>query len=317
MTTNQPSTWQKRIEGEWHGLPSVFDAQGNHLGYNKVYRSSVFKDGQTTYYMDCTWDIRGELAPRLDFAKFAFGVLDSDQSRVYMGPDFIGAGHPYGAFVDAHYYSPAWTADLHTMNHVLPDGKTQVYSSMLFDGPTICAVFNGLYRVAFDYHDNPETKKEIDAYVEGERHNGIKQHVLPAKLSGAWDGEMEVYDTAQKLVGMNKVHIDYTPQTLLRAEMKVTLSGVINKQFSYVRYRNGNRHTYEGPDVFGNSMGYGRALFISQHFFGEPLKLKGREFLIDDNYTIAPMWQFFRHDRMEYMTFGVLNWAPGQDVFAK
>jgi len=107
--TNQPSDWQKKIEGEWHGLPSIFDANGNHSGYNKVYRSSVFKDGQTTYMMNTKIeDGSNELLPRLEVSDiFSFGVVDSDQDRIYLGPDFIGAGHPYGTLVDAHYYSPS------------------------------------------------------------------------------------------------------------------------------------------------------------------------------------------------------------------
>ena len=38
QSSNAPSQWQQRIEGEWHGIPSIFDARGNHVGYNKVYR---------------------------------------------------------------------------------------------------------------------------------------------------------------------------------------------------------------------------------------------------------------------------------------
>jgi len=77
----QPSNWQKSIEGEWHGYPSIFDVNGNHSGYNKVYRSSVFKDGQTMYYMNTKiQEGANELLPRLEVSDiFAFGVKDSDQ----------------------------------------------------------------------------------------------------------------------------------------------------------------------------------------------------------------------------------------------
>ena len=48
-------------------------------------------------------------------------------SRIH-GPDFMGGGHPFGALVDAHYYSNrAGRGDLRTMVHVLEDGETQVY----------------------------------------------------------------------------------------------------------------------------------------------------------------------------------------------
>ncbi|MFD0593240.1 hypothetical protein ACFQZ4_12345 [Catellatospora coxensis] len=48
----EPSEWQKRITGEWHGRPSLFDATGTWCGYEDIRRSSVFENGVTTYYMD-------------------------------------------------------------------------------------------------------------------------------------------------------------------------------------------------------------------------------------------------------------------------
>ena len=137
--THQPSHWQQQIEGEWHGLPSIFDVNGHHIGYNKVYRASLFQDGQTTYTMNTKIvEAAGPLVARLEVSDlFSFGVIDSDADRIYLGPDFIGAGHPYGTLVDAHYYSPGWSADLRTMVHILPDNQTQVYSSLLYDGPTL------------------------------------------------------------------------------------------------------------------------------------------------------------------------------------
>ena len=263
------------------------------------------------YYMNTKiQEGANELLPRLEVSDiFAFGVKDSDQDRIYLGPDFIGAGHPYGTLVDAHYYSPAWTGDLRTMVHILPDNETQVYSSLIFDGPTLFTVFNGIYKVAFDYHENPETKAHIDAHCEGERINGRKPHILPSKKSGLWDGEMIVYGADQQQEGVNKVHINYKPIDLLHAEMTVEISGVFDKKYTFKRYRNHAKHYFEGPDVFGNSFGYGRALYTSQHFYGESLKIKGREFIIDDNFTMSIVWQIFKSDKLQYTTFGVLNWS--------
>ena len=177
----QPSEWQKSIEGQWYGIPSVFEPDGTHVGHIKVNRASTAADGKTTYTMDTDLDVRGPLRPRFEAKDFSFGVLDGDGDRVYLGPDFMGAGQPYGRLVDAHYYSPAWQADLRTMVHVLADGQTQVYSSLLFDGPTLVGVFNGLYQVAHDYDANPETKATIDAFVDGE--------TLPLRFSDP-DSEM-------------------------------------------------------------------------------------------------------------------------------
>ena len=137
--------------------------------------------------MNTNLNATGELRSRMEFADFAFGVIDSDNDRIYLGPDFIGSGQPFGALVDATYYSPAWTGELRTMVHIV-GGDLQVYSSLIYDGPTIYCVFNGLYQVAFDYHENAETRQRIDAFVESEKINGNKQYQLDAKKIGRLDG---------------------------------------------------------------------------------------------------------------------------------
>lgn len=311
--SDKPSNWQQSIEGEWHGRPAVFDAEGNHVGFNKVFRESAFQDGQTLYTMNTKLDATGPLRARLEFANFAFGVKDSDQDRIYLGPDFMGSGQPYGALVDATYYSPAWTSELRTMVHII-DGKLQVYSSLLYDGPTINCVFNGLYEVAHDYHTNPSTKARIDAFTESESVNGPRPHILPPKLNGFWAGEMEVYDAQQQAIGTNQVRIDYAPSSLLRAAQTVEVSGLVNRKFTFNRYRNGNRHTYEGPDVYGNAIAYGRALYTTQHILGEAWKLRAREFIIDDDFTMSAVWEWHKSNKICYMTFGVLRWTPTGDA---
>ncbi len=180
-----PSEWQQKITGEWYGRPSVFDPTGVHQGFEEVSRASVFENGETTYWMRTELIGGGPLRARFELGdQFEFQVKDSDQHRIYLGPDFYGAGEPFGGLVDAHYYSPAWQADLKTMVHILEDGETQVYSSLLYDGPTICAVFNGVYKVAFDYETNTETRKRIDAFSDLEERRGPKPQILPTKRAG-------------------------------------------------------------------------------------------------------------------------------------
>lgn len=311
MADKTPSAWQQKIAGEWHGIPSNFDAQGNHLGFDKVYRSSVFDEasGTTTYYMNTNF----HAMPAVHIARlytpdpFKFGVIDSDQDRIYTGPDFYGEGQPFGGLVDSHYYSPFWNADLRTMNLVLPDGKTQVYSSQLYEGPVLQYVFNGIYRVAFDYASNPETKAEIDAFCESERVNGMKPHALSSKQSGVWRGELDVFGPDQKHAGVVSVTMLYTPTSLTVAEQTVEMRGAFDKRFAFNRTRQGNRHTFSG-DIFGNGFAFGRALFTTQHFVNEALKIRGREFLIDDRYTLCNVWQIYKSGKLLLNVFGVLKW---------
>ena len=310
MSEETASTWQQQIEGEWYGNPSVWDPEGNHTGWIKVARSSVHEDGRTTYYMDTRFDNDGPLRNRFEFSEFAFGLNDDDLNRVYLGPDFIGAGHPYGSLVDAHYYSPAWQADLRTMVHILEDGETQVYSSLLFDGPTICAVFNGVYKVAFDYETNPDTRSRIDEFCAQERQAGRRPHTIPAKQAGAWTGSMAVFGSDQQPAGSVDVTVTHEPTSLLRARQTVTMTGALERSWSFDRYHDGNHHTFDGPDLYGNGRAYGRALYTSQHVFGEAAKITGRDFLYDDRLSLSACWKYQEGDRLSALLFGSLAWNP-------
>ena len=312
--SEQPSNWQQSITGEWHGCPSVFEPDGTHVGWNKVYRSSTHEGDQTTYRMDTDLDVRGALRARFEAKDFEFGVRDSDGDRIYLGPDFLGAGQPYGRLVDARYYSPAWAADLRTMVHILADGKTQVYSSLLYDGPNLCAVFNGLYRVAHDYPQNPETQQTIDAFVAQEKQQGNRPHVLPFKRAGKWEGTMQVLSAEQEFIGEALVTIDYRPLDLLRAEVVLRATGAITLNARYIRSRNGYHHTYQGPDLYGNGMAYGRALYTTQHLVDSSIRIEGREFLLDDDWTMSQVWRIHHHGRAAHTLFGTFTWVPGDEV---
>lgn len=315
--TDRAENWQNSIEGTWHGLPSVFDRDGNHVGYIKVDRSSQARENGVTYYMDTTADIRGPLRARFEAARFAFGVEDVGGDRCYMGPDFVGAGHPYGAVVDAHYYSPGWMTDLRTMVHILPDGVTQAYSSLLYEGPTLLAVFNGMYRMSTDYDSNPVTARAIDSFVAQERSAGPTTHVLPFKHAGCWTGELAVFDPKGESAGTAQVTVDYRPTSLLRADVQLHVVGDIEVHARYTRSRHGNRHSFEGPELYGNAISYGRALYTSQHLYGRPLKIRGREFLLDDGHNMSAVWQVYGSDHMLLTLYGVLSWQPGEQVMSE
>jgi hypothetical protein len=310
VAAEEPSTWQQAIAGEWYGNPSVFDAQGNHTGFIKVNRSSVFEDGTTTYYMHTLFDNDGPLRSRFEFVEFAFELLDSDTNRVYLGPDFIGAGHPYGNLVDAHYYSPAWRADLRTMVHLVPETGTEIYSSLLYEGPTLFAVFNGVYQVAFDYETNEATRTRIDAFCAQERNAGRRPHDVPAKQAGTWRGEVALYGSDQQPTGVAHMTIEHEPLSLLRARQTVTLEGDISRRWRFDRYHDGNRHTYDGPDLFGNAIAYGRVSYNSLHHLGTAEKIQGRDFLFDEKRSLSVNWKLFDGDRLATLLFGVLEWSP-------
>lgn len=311
--TDEPSEWQRRIEGEWHGRPCLFDATGRHVAYESVRRSSVFEDGVTTYYMDTQLEGVGPSDLRAQFelgAQFAFGVVDSDENRVYTGPDFYGTGQPYGRFVDAHYYSPGWQVDLRTWNQILPDGETQVYSSVVSQGWAVVGCFNGIYQVTFDHETNPETRDRIDLWIADETRRGPRPQVLPTKQAGRWTGELEVVTADQEPAGSTHVTMDHEPIDLRRARHTVTWDGELSRTYTFERYRDGNRLQYDGPDVFGNAISYGRSLFTWQHGTNEVWKIKGREVLMNESLDLAVVWQLARGDASTHFLNGLLTWQP-------
>lgn len=316
QSAKQPSKFQQAITGEWHGMPSVFDADGNHTGFNKVNRASVFEGDRTTYWMETDFKNSGPLRNRFDTAgaRFEFGVIDSDSNRIYCGPDFVGSGRPYGLLVDSNYYSPGWNTDLRTVNLILPSHGLQVYSSQLFEADTLVAVFNGLYVVTQDHDSNPDTQAFVENFLAQEQQAASKPFILPVKHAGQWRGEFEVYDDKQQLLGTTAVLIDYTPVSLTSADVRVQLSGVIDRSFSYRRSRTNQVHRFEGPDVFGNGRAYGRYLWSTQHFYGEALKIKSRDTLLDDKGTLCAIWNFYAGGKEQYTAFGVLDWHPGEQV---
>lgn len=303
----EPSEWQRRITGEWVGRPSLFAADGTWLGFEDIRRSSVFDNGTTTYVMDGALTGGGPMAGRFKLgAPFAFGVVDSDRNRVYTGPDFHGTGQPYGSFVDAHYYGPGWQVDLNTWNQVLPDGRTQAYSSVLHQGPAVVGVFNGVYT------RDPERVSEL---LESETRCGAVPYILPTKEAGTYRGTCELWGADQKPCGTVGVSIALEPIDLLRTRRRVTWTGALEREYTAEVRRDGFRSFYEGPGAWGNALAYGRACYPSLHFT-DVWKLKGREFMIDAEpgmgagATMAVAYELFDGNVLSAVVHGVLAWSP-------
>ncbi|MFI7363945.1 hypothetical protein ACIBO4_17605 [Streptomyces sp. NPDC050149] len=325
MTENQaqdeaagPSVWQQRIAGEWHGRPSLFDATGTWCGYEDIRRSSEYTDGATVYRMDGGLEGGGPLAGRFRLAApFAFGVTDADDNRIYVGPDFHGSGQPYGTFVDARYYGPGWQVGLNTWNHVLPDGDTQVYSSVLYQGWTVVGCFNGVYRRTTDHDENPATREAVAAHLAAETRCGPVPWILPTKQSGTFTGECEVWDAHQKRLGTVLVEDRLTPLDLLRTEHHLSWSGSgLDREATVVRRRDGTREFWEGPGAWGNAQAFGRANFPVWHFAdGGAQRVVGREYALDATPgmsaggRLAVTYEVFDGQVLAAVLHGVLDWS--------
>ncbi|MBY8860243.1 hypothetical protein K7711_27485 [Nocardia sp. CA2R105] len=297
-----PSRWQQRIAGEWVGRPSLFDAEGVWLGFEDIRRSSVFEDGQTTYYMDGGLTGGGKLAGRFALgAPFEFGVLDSDGDRIYTGPDFYGSGQPYGGFVDANYYGPGWQVSLNTWNQTVAD--TQIYSSVLYQGPAMVGVFTGLYT-----RDPALAQQRIDT----ETRCGGVTFTFPTKDQSCYAGDLELWSADQQSIGKSRMTRTVAPRDLLTAEHRLSLAGPIESDLRFTVRRDGARSFHEGPDAYGSGLACGRANFVRLHY-ADGRRTIGREFMMDAEpgmgagSTIAVAYQLFEHNRLAAVMHGVLE----------
>ena len=228
--------------------------------------------------MNTSLEGAGPLRNRFELgAHFDFGIVDSDENRVYCGPDFYGTGQPYGLFVEANYYSPGWQADLRTWNQVLPDGETQVYSSVLHDGWAVCAVFNGIYKRTFDHKTNPETQKFVDDWIALETQRGSRPQVLPTKEKGAWTGELFVNAGRPERRRQGAGHHRARPAVAAPRAPADHVERCLERSYGFERLRDGARTQYEGPEVFGNATSYGRALFTTPAPHGRRLAWRGED----------------------------------------
>ncbi|WP_436775827.1 hypothetical protein [Yinghuangia sp. YIM S09857] len=293
----------------------MFDAQGTWVGFEDIRRSSVYRDGATTYYMDGALEGGGPLAGRFRLgAPFAFGVVDSDDDRLYTGPDFHGSGQPYGSFVDARYYGPGWQVGLNTWNQVLADGMTQVYSSVLYQGWTVVGCFNGLYTRTTEDEPDDRVRARVAELVAAETRRGPVPFILPTKEHGSYSGTCELWTCEQTLAGKVDVAMEIEPVDLLRTRHRVRWSGALDREFTVERRRDGTRSFLEGPDAWGSARAFGRANFPTWHFAGDATEVKGREFAVDTEpgmrgcRQLAVAYELFEGNKLRHVLHGVLTW---------
>ena len=236
-------------------------------------------------------------------APFAFGVIDSDADRVYTGPDFFGTGQPYGAFVDAHYYGPGWQVDLNTWNQVLPDGETQVYSSMLYQGWAVVGCFNGVY-TRFD-HDTDPTPAAVVAAPRRRDPRGPVPYILPTKQAGAFTRTAASCGAPTRSCAAT---VDVELGARADRPAPHPAAGQLVRRRLDRRTRSSSAATATGcssraPTPGATRRRFGRASFADWHFTRRRRRSRGREFTIDAEpgmsagSRLAVVYELFRRQR--------------------
>lgn len=320
--------WHRKVEGRWFGAPSHYDARGVHSGYSQP-RRTVVRDpaeaqaeglGQPTadsVLIDVPADqfLHGALQQRIEVGVQSAWVTQTERSRIYEGPDFFGAGYPYGSLTLGWVHFCPWKCDAKVIVQILPDQVSQVYDNVQYIGESVGTCLNGQYLLASDHDDNAETRARVEAFLDAEKAAGKTLFRHSTRREGQWSGQLQAYDERQEFMGDVEVQIDYSPLDHHRARFAVQLSGPVKLNATYTRYRHDNEFYYEGPDAYGNAVAYGRSLYLRQQLRGTGLRLVGREFLLDDAYNMAIVWELKHGHHLKHVLHGKLAWqSDGQGM---
>jgi hypothetical protein len=301
--------WHKQVEGIWHGCPGVYDHDGQWQGYTQADRSIfIDQDGQHLIRVDTKVNCFGRLRARLETPTHLLRVKHVENKRVYEGPDFYGAGYPYGTLILGNDYCVPWSTDNRVTVQLLPGAQLQAYSNVAYEGNTLVCVISGLYRLSRDHETNADTQQLIARHREDEITRSKDVHILPRKTAGVFRGELETYTPDQKLVGMTTVNWDHMPVTQYRCVQDMKLSGAMTRSVRMERTRHENHHFFE-DGLWGNGIGFGRAMFWRGNFKSETTRLVGRDFQLDDG-SLAVVWELWRADQLEHVLHGVLKFEP-------
>jgi hypothetical protein len=305
MSTELAEKWHKQVEGIWHGCPGIYDHAGEWQGYTQADRS-IFVDDEGTHLIrvDTKVNCFGKLRARLETPTHLLRVKHVENKRVYDGPDFFGAGYPYGTLILGNDYCVPWQTDNRVTVQLLPGEQVQAYSNVAYEGNALIGVITGLYRVSRDYVSNADTRRQIDAHREEEIARSKDVHVLPTQR-GTFVGELETFTPDQKLVGKTQVAWTHEPVTRYRAVQDVKLTGAMQRGFRAERTRHENHHFFE-DGFWGNGISFGRALFWRGNFKSETTRLIGRDYQLDDG-SLALVWEMWRADQLEYVMHGVVR----------
>ena len=294
MGEQQPSEWQKKITGEWHGRPSLFDADGDLVRLRGHPPPAVFEDGETRYWMD-DGPVRGRRAPQPVRARRAVR-LRGDRLRRQPGLHRPGLLRHRPAvrllrrralLLDRAGRS---TCAPGTTSCRRRDPGVLLGAARRLDH--VCGCFNGVYKVRPTRH-RPRDQgrhRRLDRRRDAARPGAAR----PAHQAGRrCTGVFEVYGADQKLRGNTLVHgrARAADAAAHRADRS---PGTAWAQPPLHRRAHPRRQPtdYDGPDACGNARAYGRARSTSGTSPAPDVwKIKGREFLdVDESRQLAVTW---------------------------
>lgn len=307
--TETVSVWQERITGIWYGLPAFFDADGRYSGFGRFERAVTTDNaGRPVFFIQPALQLNGPLRERIPDGDLLLRIIDQGGNRVYIGRDFFGSGIPYGSALLGSDYLQAWNSTTDVVVQLLPGGTTQAYSLLLYEGPTLVGAMLGGYMLAHDYDHNRATRTTVEVFLAAEQTMGTYPFSAAAIHAGRWTGSIEAAGPDGEPLGPCEMTIVQTPYDETHADLTVSVSGACDYDFATKRRHQGKQYFFDGPNFYGNGHAFGRALFTTRYVQGQALKIRGREMLLDEQHTLAVVWQLLRDGRPDTVLTGVLKW---------
>ena len=304
---SERSDWQQKVEGVWHGLPSVFSPTGEHNGHIRVYRHLDFDAQQQPVFrvineVASPCEITRAIA---DCPEITLYVADAGNSRVYTGPHIYGAGHPFGTTLLGNDYIHAWQTDTAVIVQLLPDGITQLYSCLTYQGPVLTGAILGRYRNVRD--ESPKSQAVLARFLQEERAEGNRPVADALRQPGCWTGSVAVYGSDNQGLGNADARFQQIPVDAGHTRLTLSLEGAMDVHAeTCVNWHSQHQCAFAGPDFYGNAMAFGRALFSTRYLQGQAVKVVSRTTLLGDQ--LAVVWAWYEHGQLTRVIHGLLDW---------
>jgi hypothetical protein len=286
------SEWQRRVEDTWLGHPVVFDADGQRQGFIAVSRTVRRRDDGSPEIVvtnDCDFD--GPVFDRIAQRDLVLRITEADGRRIYDGRDFHGGGTAFGRLLLGQDFIIPWGLETVVAVQVLPDGITQCYSNLAYQGPRLIAVIGGVYATGVS---------DADEFAQSQRRWGSDEFTWGGH---AWSGEVEVHDGTHSTTAAMRIDTS-------TGQLHIEGGGFAEPVATRVT-TTGAQQQYEGPDVIGNAMAYGPMLFGTRHLCGRGVRVTTRDVLLDHGQRLAVAYQHHLGGTDVLVVNGVLEREQG------
>jgi hypothetical protein len=233
-------------------------------------------------------DFGGPIGERIGEHELVLWITEREGRRIYDGRDFQGGGTPFGRLLLGQDFIIPWGLETHVQVQVLPDGATQLYSNLAFEGPRLVVALGGFYATGVD---------DVHAFEAAQRAWSAQDGAW--REGATWRGVVDVHTAGATSTSEFEVRFDNGQLTVVADVLDGALQTTVE--------RTTTGEVYRGPDIIGNAARFGPMLFGARHIAGRGRRMSTRDVLLDGGERLAVAYQLFQGDERTHVIDGVLN----------